>query len=36
MSEKRQKSAIVIGASGGIGGAVTQRLVQDGFAVVAV
>jgi 3-oxoacyl-[acyl-carrier protein] reductase len=35
MPEKTQKSAIVFGASGGIGGAVAQRLAQDGFAVVA-
>lgn len=35
MPEKTEKSAIVIGASGGIGGAVAQRLAQDGFAVAA-
>ena len=35
MPEKTQKSAIVIGASGGIGRAVARRLAQDGFAVAA-
>jgi 3-oxoacyl-[acyl-carrier protein] reductase len=35
LPEKTEKSAIVIGASGGIGGAVAQRLAQDGFAVAA-
>ena len=35
MSTKQQRTAIVTGASGGIGRAVTERLTADGFAVVA-
>ena len=35
MADKIEKSAIVIGASGGIGGAVAQRLARDGFAITA-
>ena len=35
MSDTTNKSAIVIGASGGIGHAVALRLAQDGFAITA-
>ena len=34
MTQKIQKVAIIVGASGGIGGAVAQRLANDGFAIV--
>jgi 3-oxoacyl-[acyl-carrier protein] reductase len=34
MTETATKSAIITGASGGIGGAVAKRLAQDGFSVV--
>jgi 3-oxoacyl-[acyl-carrier protein] reductase len=35
MSQKIQKVAMIVGASGGIGGAVAQRLASDGFGIVA-
>jgi 3-oxoacyl-[acyl-carrier protein] reductase len=35
MTDTTKKSAIVIGASGGIGHAVALRLAQDGFAITA-
>jgi len=35
MTDQPQKTAIVIGASGGIGRAVALRLARDGFAIVA-
>ncbi len=34
MTDRQMKSAIVTGASGGIGGAVARRLSRDGFGVV--
>jgi 3-oxoacyl-[acyl-carrier protein] reductase len=34
MANSTTKSAIITGASGGIGGAVAQRLAKDGFSVV--
>jgi 3-oxoacyl-[acyl-carrier protein] reductase len=34
MTETATRSAIITGASGGIGGAVAKRLAQDGFSVV--
>src|SRR6476660_8423042 len=34
MSNSAMKSAIVTGASGGIGGSVAKRLAKDGFSVV--
>jgi 3-oxoacyl-[acyl-carrier protein] reductase len=35
MTKKIQKVAIIVGASGGIGGAVAQRLASDGFTIIA-
>jgi 3-oxoacyl-[acyl-carrier protein] reductase len=35
MTDQAQKTAVVVGASGGIGRAVALRLAQDGFAIVA-
>src|SRR5260370_24166439 len=34
MTNSVKRSAIITGASGGIGGSVAKRLVKDGFAVV--
>src|ERR1700739_2223337 len=35
MTNSATKSAIITGASGGIGGSIAKRLAKDGFAVVA-
>ena len=34
MTNSATKSAIVTGASGGIGGSVAKRLAKDGFSVI--
>lgn len=35
MTDSAQKTAVVIGASGGMGRAIALRLARDGFAVLA-
>ena len=35
MAERTQKTAIVVGATGGIGRAVALRLAKDGFSIMA-